>query len=106
MPIKHAFVNPVADDPSFLGTKPSDWNKDHVGTNDHGHTSTGDGGILVIGASIGQPFNLLINGGFDFFQIGGISAPVVMVDGAYNGLDRWYSLVQGSGPTMQQVKDA
>lgn len=29
MPIKHTFTNPLSDDPSFLGTKPSDWNADH-----------------------------------------------------------------------------
>jgi hypothetical protein len=26
---KHTFVNPIADDPTFTGTKPSDWNADH-----------------------------------------------------------------------------
>ena len=27
--IKHAFNNPIADDPTFTGTKPSDWNAEH-----------------------------------------------------------------------------
>lgn len=30
MVIKHAFTNPIADDPAFTGTKPSDWNADHI----------------------------------------------------------------------------
>jgi len=28
--IYHPFVNPIPDEPSFPGTKPSDWNADHV----------------------------------------------------------------------------
>ena len=53
MSVKHAFTNPVADDPSVLGTKPSHWNADHVGTNDHTHTATADGGLIL--AAIGFP---------------------------------------------------
>lgn len=30
MAIKHAYSNPVADDPSFVGTRPSHWNADHT----------------------------------------------------------------------------
>lgn len=29
MPVLHNFVNPIADEPGFLGTKPSDWNDTH-----------------------------------------------------------------------------
>jgi hypothetical protein len=29
MPVLHIFVNPIADEPGFLGTKPSDWNDIH-----------------------------------------------------------------------------
>lgn len=29
MPVLHTFVNPIADEPGFLGTKPSDWNDTH-----------------------------------------------------------------------------
>jgi hypothetical protein len=48
MTIKHAFVNPIADDPACTGTKPSDWNADHTGTNAHGHTGADDGGLITI----------------------------------------------------------
>ena len=30
MAIKHTFHNPVADDPSFSGARPSHWNADHT----------------------------------------------------------------------------
>jgi hypothetical protein len=30
MPVLHNFVNPIADEPGFLGTKPSDWNDGHA----------------------------------------------------------------------------
>lgn len=30
MQITHAFINPIPDDPAFLGTKPSHWNSNHV----------------------------------------------------------------------------
>lgn len=30
MPVTHIFVNPIADEPGFLGTKPSDWNDVHT----------------------------------------------------------------------------
>src|SRR3990172_9597093 len=30
MSVTHTFVNPVADDPTFAGTKPSDWNATHT----------------------------------------------------------------------------
>lgn len=30
MPVLHNFVNPLADEPGFLGTKPSDWNDGHA----------------------------------------------------------------------------
>lgn len=47
MSVKHKFVNPVTDDLAFAGTRPSHWNDDHEGTNDHAHTATGDGGVLA-----------------------------------------------------------
>lgn len=30
MSVTHTFVNPIADEPGFLGTKPSDWNATHT----------------------------------------------------------------------------
>jgi hypothetical protein len=30
--VKHSFVNPIADEPGFTGTKPSDWNANHAVT--------------------------------------------------------------------------
>ena len=52
-------------------------------------------------AAIDLDNNLLINGGFDYFQRA--SASTAMTDAVYNGPDRWYSLIQGANPTCQQV---
>jgi hypothetical protein len=47
MPIKHTFSNPIADDPAFLGTKPSDWNADHTSTGD---LDLGTGNLITSGS--------------------------------------------------------
>jgi hypothetical protein len=53
MPILHKFVSTIADDADTSLVRPSNWNDDHDGTNDHGHSSTlGDGGELVLGHEI------------------------------------------------------
>jgi hypothetical protein len=49
------------------------------------------------------PTNLLINGGFDFFQRGGVAAQIAMTDDAYNAPDRWYSLIQGVNATIGRL---
>lgn len=60
-------------------------------------------GEYVAVASGGTGANLLINGGFDFFQrVGAAAAAKAMTDDAYNAPDRWYSLIQGANATIQQ----
>lgn len=50
------------------------------------------------------PFdNLLINGGFDFFQRQDPSSAKALVDDDYTGPDRWYGLIQGAGATSERV---
>lgn len=46
--------------------------------------------------------NGLINGGFDFFQYINPTTPTAMTDDVYNGPDRWYSLVEGAGATINR----
>lgn len=46
--------------------------------------------------------NLLINGGFDFFQRIGTTS-TAMVDDTYYA-DRWYALIQGANSTIQRVE--
>lgn len=48
-----------------------------------------------------QNTNLLINGGFDWFQRA--TAATAMTDGGYNGPDRWYSLIQGANATVERL---
>lgn len=50
----------------------------------------------------GIGLNLVANGGAEFFQRGGISGAVSMTNAVYNAPDRFFSLVQGAGPTIQQ----
>jgi len=46
--------------------------------------------------------NSLINGGFDFWQRINPTAAKTMTNDAYNAADRWYSLIQGSGATINR----
>lgn len=39
MPVKHAKVSLKSDSPDATLVRPSDWNADHAGTNDHDHTA-------------------------------------------------------------------
>jgi len=63
------------------------------GTNWTSAAPTGGGGSVT---------NLLINGGFDFFQRIVPSTATAMTDDVYNAPDRWYSLVQGANATINQ----
>lgn len=47
--------------------------------------------------------NLLINGGFDYWQRGGVATASTMSDDAYNAPDRWYSMIQGANSTIQML---
>lgn len=61
---------------------------------------SGGGGSSSVASN---PSNLLINGGFDFFQR--TITPTVaisMTNDVYNAPDRFYSLVQGAGATIAQ----
>jgi hypothetical protein len=66
---KHTFVNPLADEPGFLGSKPSDWNADHtvnlIGPALIGATVTGETTAVEIGVGAGLSFSgsSLINTG-------------------------------------------
>jgi hypothetical protein len=46
--------------------------------------------------------NLLLNGGFPFWQRAAPATPTAMTDDVYNAPDRWYSLVQGAGATINR----
>lgn len=46
MPIKHKFHSGLADGNDTTLVRPSDWNDDHEGINDHAHTGANDGGII------------------------------------------------------------
>jgi hypothetical protein len=47
-------------------------------------------------------YNFALNGGADFFQRVDPAASTSLTDGAYNGMDMWYSLIQGSGATEKR----
>lgn len=50
-----------------------------------------------------QNHNLLINGGFQFWQrLATPTTATTMTDDVYNAPDRWYSLVQGAGATINR----
>jgi hypothetical protein len=76
-------------------------------------TTIGDGeylkrdGTTVVGGTPagggGAVRNLLINGGFDFFQRINPTTATAMTDDAYNAPDRWYSLIQGANATIERV---
>jgi len=48
MAVTHAKTSTKSDGADSSLIRPSDWNAAHVGTNDHGHTATGDGGSLAV----------------------------------------------------------
>jgi len=48
MAVTHAKTSTKSDGADASLIRPSDWNAAHVGTNDHGHTATGDGGSLAV----------------------------------------------------------
>lgn len=50
-----------------------------------------------------QNANLLINGGFDFFQRQVPATPTALADDTYTGPDRWYGLIQGANATAARV---
>lgn len=64
------------------------------GTSIEGGTPAGGGAAVV---------NKLLNGGFSIWQRGGIASAVTMTDNTFNGPDMWFSLIQGSGPTVQRI---
>ena len=43
MAIKHAFTSTGEDDADATLVRPSNWNANHIGTNDHTHAGTGEG---------------------------------------------------------------
>lgn len=49
MAVKHAFVSTIADGGSTGLVRPSNWNADHTGTNEHTHADTDNGGVLPDG---------------------------------------------------------
>ena len=49
MSVKHAFTSAKSDGPDASLVRATNWNDDHTGTNDHGHTASGDGGLLSVG---------------------------------------------------------
>jgi len=49
MTVKHAFVSAVSDGSSTGLVRPSNWNADHTGTNEHTHGSSDNGGVLPDG---------------------------------------------------------
>lgn len=57
----------------------------------------------VMQAAAANNANHLHNGSFYAWQRGGIASAATVTDAAFNGPDRWYSLRQGSGPTIQRV---
>lgn len=54
------------------------------------------------GGGGGAVTNLLINGGFDFFQRITPATATAMSDDVYNAPDMWYSLVQGANATINR----
>lgn len=59
---------------------------------------------LLTGVGGGRQPNALINGGFDIAQrMVAPTTAVSMTDDTYESFDRWYSLVQGSGATIERV---
>jgi hypothetical protein len=56
------------------------------------------------GGGGGAITNDLVNGGFEIWERGGKSAPVTMTDAKFDGPDMWFSLIQGTGPTLQRVE--
>lgn len=60
--VTHKFVNPIADDPSFLGTKPSDWNDTHEVSFAAIDTTYAD--LLALSTTPSAPINIL--GWYDY----------------------------------------
>lgn len=61
----------------------------------------GNGEYYAVGEK-GAGSNLLINGGFNFWQRITPTTATAMTDDVYNAPDRWYSLVQGAGATINR----
>ena len=69
-----------------------------------GHVLTAASGAWTSAApaASGVMPNVLINGGFDFFQRIVPATATAMTDDVYNAPDRWYSLVQGANATINR----
>ena len=58
--------------------------------------------ITTLGLDTAHYQNHLINGGFPFWQRVVPATATAMTDDGYNAPDRWYSLVQGAGATINR----
>jgi len=73
-----------------------------TGTQDSTTFLRGDGTFNAPPAG-GDSTNYLINGGGDWFQrMTDPTSPTSLTDATYNGMDRFYSLIQGSGATERR----
>lgn len=70
--VAHLFVNPIADDPAFPGTKPSDWNEDHV-IEGLGETDTPTFAGLVLTDPLGNKWMITVT------EDGNLSAEPLML---------------------------
>jgi hypothetical protein len=63
MAVTHLFISAIPDGPDVALVRPSNWNANHIGTNDHGHTGVNDGNLVshLILTNIGVNTHLQID---------------------------------------------
>ena len=83
--VKHKFVNPIPDDPSFAGVKPSNWNAEHVVILGFPDPPVGDGRYV-----------LNVTGGIVTWELVSVQAGGLTIDGQNLTIDGQNLTIDGA----------